>query len=120
MGVVLASLATMLAAGASIAADGAGADLHEVSWFHSTPGEVSKFVLFVAPEQGAVELARRIDVGKPTGKAGDKQFFSALVEIGVDEFVAVGAVGKNGIQSALSAWGQPQPSKPGQPLVVDP
>ena len=119
LGFALAGLATVLAAGASLAADEVDADLQEVSWFYATPGDVSRFVLFVAPEPEAVALARQIDVGKPTS-GGDSQFFSAVVQMDVGEFIAVSAIGKNGIQSALSKWGQPQPSKPGQPLVVDP
>jgi len=119
LGFALASLVTVLAAGASLAADKADADLQEVSWFHSSPGDVSRFVLFISPQQGAVALARQIDVGKPTSGGGG-QFFSAVVQMEVGEFIAVSAIGKNGIQSALSAWGRPQPSKPGQPLVVDP
>ena len=119
LGFALAGLATVLAADASLAADEVDADLQEVSWFYATPGEVSRFVLFIAPQQGDTASARQIDVGKPTS-GGDSQFFSAVVQMDVDEFIAVSAIGKNGIQSALSKWGQPQPSKPGQPLVVDP
>ena len=107
LGVALMSLATVLGAGGSLAADEVDADLQEVSWFHSTPGDVKSFVLFIAPQQGAVALARQIDVGKPTS-GGDGQFFSAVVQMDVSEFIAVSAIGKNGIQSALSAWGRPQ------------
>jgi hypothetical protein len=119
LGLAFASLVTVLAAGASLAADEADAPLQEVTWFHSTPGDVRSFVLVVAPQEGAVASARQIDVGKPISGAGG-QFFSAVVAMDAGEFIAVSAVGKNGIQSALSDWGQPQPSKPGQPLVVDP
>ncbi|MEZ4290346.1 MAG: hypothetical protein R3E53_07335 [Myxococcota bacterium] len=37
-----------------------------------------------------------------------------------DEFVAIRAVGRNGMVGALSAWGGVTPTRPGQPRVVAP
>ncbi len=39
--------------------------------------------------------------------------------IGLGAFIAVSALGKNGLMSPLSAWGQVQPTQPGQPTVLE-
>ncbi len=99
----------------------AGGDLHEVSWGHANANSVERFVVFVSPERGALELARQIDVGKPAGqKLGTMRLYSAIIEVATEEFVAVAAIGRNGMQSAVSAWGKIQPSQPGQPFLVEP
>jgi hypothetical protein len=115
-------LATVLPARISYSADGDAADqMHEVTWLHESPNEVRSFVLFVSPVSGSTTGARQIDVGKPGGSgSGSAQFFSAIVPISSDDFVAVAAIGQNGLLSAVSAWSRPQPSQPGQPLVVQP
>jgi hypothetical protein len=95
--------------------------VHEVNWSYPSPGSVSRFVLFVSPVSGALDQSRQIEVGKPGGKKiNNIQLFSALVPMDEDEFIAIGAVGHNGVMGPLSAWGQPQPSRPGQPLIVSP
>lgn len=115
------ALATLLPAKTSHAADDAGATVHEITWLHASPAEVQSFLIFVSPVVGALAGARQIDVGKPGGSDSESpQVFSALVPVGFDEFVAVAAIGQDGLRSALSEWGQPQPSQPGQPLVVEP
>jgi hypothetical protein len=115
-------LATLLPARISYSADGdAAKQMHEITWLHESPNDVGSFVLFVSPVSGSMAEARQIDVGKPGGSgSGSAQFFSALVPIASDEFVAVAAIGRNGLLSSLSAWSRPQPSQPGQPLVVQP
>ena len=96
-------------------------DLHEIVWGHQTPDGVRSFILYVSPQEGALEQARRIEVGKPTGEnIGYMQLYSALVSMASDEFVAVAAIGRNGLPSPLSAWSQAKPSQPGQPVVVEP
>jgi hypothetical protein len=116
LGVALAGLATVLAAGASLAADEVDADLQEVTWFHSTPGDVRSFELFVAPQQEDVALAPPIPVGKQPSKK-DSQSFSAFVDMDEGEYIAVRAIGKNGIQSALSNLLQRPPGPPGPPYL---
>jgi hypothetical protein len=112
-------LATVLPARISYSADGDTADqIHEVIWLHESPNEVTSFVLFVSPVFGSTDGARQINVPNPGG-SGSAQSFSALVPIASDDFVAVAALGQNGLLSSLSAW-SPQPSQPGQPLVVQP
>lgn len=123
MGVIAISvLAAVLPARISYSADGDAADqMHEVTWLHESPNEVRSFVLFVSAESGSTVGARQINVGKPGGSgSGTAQFFSAIVPISSEDFVAVAAVGQNGLLSAVSAWSRPQPSQPGQPLVVQP
>jgi hypothetical protein len=119
---VIALLATLMTAGLSHAVEPApGEKVHEVTWLHEAPVEVDGFIIFVSPISGSASDARQVDVGKPGGsKSSSVQLFSALVSVGLDEYVAVAAVGRNGTQSILSDWGQPQPSQPGQPLVVEP
>ena len=112
-------LSTLLAAGISNSAD--GNTPHEVTWVHDSPSEVNSFVIFVSAVEGSTAAARQINVGKPGGSgACSAQFYSAFVPIGADDYVAVAAVGRNGLLSDLSDWSQPQPSQPGQPLVVQP
>lgn len=123
MGVLAISvLATVLPARISYSADGDASDpIHEVTWIHESPNEVRSFVLFVSPVSGSTAEARQIDVPKPGGSgSGAPQSFSALVPIASDDFVAVAAIGQNGLLSGLSEWMRPQPSQPGQPLVVQP
>jgi len=106
-----AILAMILPANPSYSAD--EDQVHEVTWAH--------FVIFISPVAGSVDEARQVDVGKPGGSgSGSAQFFSALVSVGVGDFVAVAAVGRNGLLSDLSGWSPAQPSQPGQPLVVEP
>lgn len=113
--VAVISLAFLAAAPAS------AEDLQEVSWFHPNPDQVRGFILFVSSQDGSRESARQIDVGKPAGETTENgQFFSAMVEMTVEEYVAVSAIGRNGLESGLSAWARPEPSRPGQPLVVEP
>jgi hypothetical protein len=115
-------LATVLPARISYSADGDAADpMHEVTWVHESPNEVKSFVLFVSPVSGSMADARQINVGKPGGSgSGAPKTFSAWEAISSDDYVAVAAIGRNGLLSALSNWQRPQPSQPGQPLVVQP
>jgi hypothetical protein len=123
MGVLaITVLATVLPARISYSADGDAVDpMNEVTWFHTSPNDVRSFVLFVSPVSGSMAEARQIDVGKPGGSdSGSAKFFSALVPIAIGDFVAVAAIGQNGLLSDVSDWSTPQPSQPGQPLVVQP
>jgi hypothetical protein len=113
-------LATVLPARISNSADGDTADqIHEVTWLHESPNEVTSFVLFVSPVFGSTDGARQINVPKPGG-SGSPQSFSAIVSIASADYVAVAALGQNGLLSAVSEWKLPQPSQPGQPLIVQP
>ena len=117
--IATAILAMILPANPSYSAD--EDQVHEVTWAHSSPSDVRSFVIFVSPVAGSVDEARQVNVGKPGGSgSGSAQFFSALVSVGVGDFVAVAAVGRNGLLSDLSGWSPAQPSQPGQPLVVEP
>jgi hypothetical protein len=112
-------LSTLLCAGISYSAD--GNTTHQVTWLHESPSEVTSFVIFVSAVEGSPASARQINVGKPGGSgSGSAQFYSALVPISASEYVAVAAIGRNGLLSSLSVWSRPQPSQPGQPLVVQP
>lgn len=117
--VCLAATAPLDASGST---DGASIEtLHENTWVHATPAAVISFVLFISPTPDSAATARKIDVGKPGGSDLDSaQFFSALIPLAGEEFVAVAAVGQTGLLSVLSEWSQPQPTRPGQPLVVEP
>jgi hypothetical protein len=117
--IATAVLATILPATISHAAD--EGPVHEITWVHASPGEVRSFVVFVSPVDGSVAEARQINVGKPGGtRSGSVQVYSALVPVGVGEFVAVAALGRNDLLSGLSEWSPAQPSRPGQPLIVEP
>jgi hypothetical protein len=120
--VAVTILAMILPAKASLSADDDVVDeTHEVTWLHESPAEVTSFVIFVSPVAGSTSSARQINVGKPGGSgSGTAQFFSALVPIDANDFVAVAAIGRNGLLSDLSVWSRPQPSQPGQPLLVQP
>lgn len=100
----------------------AGEDrLHEITWAHQQPAQVSRFVVFVSSERGDTAGARQVEVGKPAGtSSGTYQFYSAIVPVGSDEFVAVGAIGQNGVLGGISAWSAVPPTRPGQPLVIEP
>ncbi len=119
---VLAFLAALAPAHASQAVEPAADQaLHEITWIHESPSDVQRFVIFLSHNSGSVAEARQIDVGKPGGSnSNTAQFFSALVLVGLDEYVAIAAIGRNGLQSVLSEWRQPQPTQPGQPLVIEP
>ena len=98
-----------------------GETVHEITWVHEAPAEVEGFVVYLSPVPDSVAEARQIAVGKPGGSnSNTAQFFSALVPVGLEEYVAVAAIGRNGLQSIVSEWRQPQPTQPGQPLVVEP
>ncbi len=104
---VVVVLAIGLPAASAVSQDNAAEEMHEVSWLHSSPTQVRGFILYVSPVSGSLADARQIDVGKPSGTTSSgPQIFSAMVSIGADEFVAVAAIGQNGLQGALSAWQQ--------------
>ncbi|MEM9177286.1 MAG: hypothetical protein AAGC67_18895 [Myxococcota bacterium] len=94
--------------------------LHQINWAHSEPETVSYFIVLVSDVEGRVEGAREINVGRPTGQAaGSFTIFSAVVAFEPDEFLAVRAVGHDGLLSAASDWGSMPPTRPGQPLLAD-
>lgn len=95
--------------------------LHEITWLHSSPSLVQGFVIFVSPVDGSIESARRLEVGKPrVNRVGTSEMYSTIVDIHPTEYLAIGAVGYNGALSGLSSWRSAPPSRPGQPLVVEP
>jgi hypothetical protein len=94
---------------------------HEVTWAHPSPAQVSRFIVFLSPVRGDMRSARQVEVGKPAGSSnGTMQFYSAIVPVDLEEFVAIGAVDNAGVLSATSNWSAVPPSRPGQPLVVEP
>ncbi len=96
-------------------------ELHEVTWAHPSPAQVSRFVVFVSTVRGDTSSARQVEVGKPAGSSsGSLQFYSAIVPVDHEEFVAIGAVDNAGVLAAMSNWSAVPPSRPGQPLVVEP
>ena len=106
-----------------LAASAAGAEpsSHEIIWAHPDGNAVKRFVVFVSSVKGDADRARRVDVGKPEGHlSGTVEFFSALVTLDSDEFVAIAAVGYDGRMGALSGWSGVRPSRPGQPIVITP
>ncbi len=114
---IATTLFLILAVGNSARAD---ENLHEIVWGHRAPDSIQAFVLYVGPQAGDVSRARRIDVGKPNGESiGFLQLYSAIVSMAPEEFVAVAAIGLNGLTSPLSAWTQAKPGQPGQPIVIE-
>lgn len=90
---------------------------HQIFWGHAAPQTVSHFVVLVADQEGDVNGARQIQVGKPQGTpSGNYTVFSALVDFEPDEFLAVMAVGLDGQASIPSDWSGMPPTRPGQPL----
>jgi hypothetical protein len=116
------TLATALGQAAlSAPARAAGEVPYEIAWAHSNPGLIERFVVFVSPVSGAVGSARQLEVGKPVSrKIGAMEFYSTIISIEPDEYVAVAALGYSGVLSGLSAWSSVPPSRPGQPLIVTP
>lgn len=102
-------------------ASAAGETMHEIIWAHPDPLAVKRFVVFVSAVKGDQAGARRVDVGKPVSQpSGTVQVFSAIVPIASTEFVAVAAVGYDGRTGALSSWSGVPPTRPGQPIVIEP
>jgi len=95
--------------------------MHQITWAHPTPGAVSRFVVLIGPTEGDVGAARQVDLGLPQAQAaGSLSVFSAMVSLADDEFLAVAAVGHNGRMSIPSDWSGTPPTRPGQPLLVEP
>ncbi len=95
--------------------------LHEVTWGHPSPAQVSRFVVFVSRTRGQTSGARQVEVGKPASFAsGTLQLYSAIVPVDHEEFVAIGAIDGAGNLGAISSWSAVPPSRPGQPLLVEP
>lgn len=117
-GTLLALAGFFLVFGASTAS--AQAVAHEITWAHTAPADVARFVVYVSRVEGDLSQARQIDVGKPTGQptGGALTSFSAVVLADADDFVAVGAMSANGVASPPSQWAALPPSKPGQPLLL--
>jgi hypothetical protein len=96
-------------------------ELHELTWAHPNPVQVSRFIVFVSPVRGESASARQVEVGKPDStSSGSFHFFSAIVPLDHEEFVAIGAVDNAGVLRSMSDWSAVPPSRPGQPLVVEP
>lgn len=94
---------------------------HEIIWAHPDGNAVKRFVVLVSPVKGDAGGARRIDVGKPQGqRSGTVEYYSALVTLESDEYVAIAAVGLDGRMGPLSSWSSARPSRPGQPIVITP
>ena len=97
-----------------------GERLHQINWTHNAPASVRNFVILISPVEGSVAAARQIDVGVPEAQPlGFTNLYSATVAFAPDEYLAVAAVGRNGLMSAPSVWSGMPPSRPGQPLPVD-
>lgn len=94
--------------------------LFQINWAHNAPAEVRNFVILISPVEGSVEQARQVDVGLPEAQpVGSTNIYAATVSFAPDEYLAVAAVGRNGLMSVPSEWSGMPPSRPGQPLPVD-
>lgn len=94
---------------------------HEIIWAHANPAVVARFVVYVSGARGDVSGARQVDLGKPAGEpSGSVQIFSAIVPMRASDFIALAAVGWDGRMSTLSSWSAVPPSRPGQPIVIQP
>ena len=110
---IAAALGVMLLAAPAFAQQ----RLHQVTWAHTEPQTVSHFVVLVSPNEGGAEGAREVNVGKPQPQvSGDYYLYSAMVAFEPDEYLAVMAVGFDGLTSVPSDWGSMPPTRPGQPL----
>ena len=99
----------------------AQARMHQITWAHATPGAVQRFVVLISPTEGDIASARQIDLGMPQAEsAGSLSVFSAMVSLTDNEFLSVAAVGHNGQMSIPSDWTLSPPTRPGQPLLVEP
>ena len=94
--------------------------LHQITWAHPQPETVDHFVVLVSQTEGQTEGVREVNVGRPEGTpAGQFTLFSAMIAFQPNEFLAVRAVGRNGLESAPSDWGSMPPTRPGQPRLAD-
>ncbi len=105
----------------SLAAPAAAQErLHQITWAHPQPETVDHFVVLVSQTEGQMEGVREVNVGRPEGTpAGQFTLFSAMIAFQPNEFLAVRAVGRNGLESAPSDWGSMPPTRPGQPRLAD-
>lgn len=93
---------------------------HQVTWGHSAPATVARFIVYISRTEGDVEGARQVDIGKPSGQsAGSVTYYSAVVSFEEDEYLAVVAEGRDGQRSAPSTWFAMPPTRPGQPNLAD-
>ena len=107
--------------GVSPNAASAEEQLTEITWGHSTPERVSRFIVMVSPTGVTTPETRWIEVGKPAGSSSDSmEFYTALIPVSSDEYISIGAIGTNGLMSSLTPWSPVPPSRPGQPLVIEP
>ncbi len=119
--VALAAVSCYALFGLSPSAASAEEQLTEITWAHPAPQRVSGFVVMISPTGSTSSDTRWVEVGKPTGRSsGTMSFYTAIIPISSDEYVAIGAVGINGLMSAMSPWSAVPPSRPGQPLVIEP
>ncbi|MCP4907611.1 MAG: hypothetical protein GY910_21790 [bacterium] len=94
--------------------------LHQIDWTHQGGG-VSRFIVLISPLEGSLAEARQVDVGLPDGVLiGSTNLYSAMVSFAADEHLSVAAVGLNGTMSVPSEWKGMPPTRPGQPLLVEP
>ena len=113
---LLVTSLVVLAAGPGFAQE----RLHQITWAHQDPATVSHFIVLVSPTESVTEATREVNVGRPQGTlAGHFTLFSAMVEFEPTEYLAVRAVGHDGLASAPSSWGAMPPSRPGQPLLAE-
>lgn len=119
--IVLVAVSCFALVGLSPNAASAQEQLTEITWAHPAPQRVSRFVVMISPTGNASSETRRVEVGKPAGESsGPMSFYTALIPISNDDYVAIAAVGIDGLMSSMSSWSAVQPSRPGQPLVIEP
>ncbi len=94
---------------------------NEITWVQTDAERVARFVVLIGASPDTTEGARVIDVGRPAGQliGGNRTLFRAVVSMEPEEFVAVAAVGYEGLASSPSGWLTPVPSQPGQPRLAD-
>ena len=114
---VLLVLAVAFAAGGAWAQE----SVHQITWAHTAPETVSRFVILIASEDGDVAGARQVDVGIPApDRIGETSIYSATISFTPQDRLAIAAVGLDGQMSIPSDWAGMPPTRPGRPMLVNP
>jgi hypothetical protein len=100
----------------------AEASPNEIAWVQTDADQVARFVVVIGPTTDPSGSSRMVDVGRPKGEpiGGNRTLFRAVVSMAPQEYVAVAAVGHEGLASDLSGWMTTVPTQPGQPRLATP
>ena len=120
------ALAALAAGLAAIACSAAAAEPYvtELEWIHPDPESVEEFRVWLAWSEDEKLAPTVVPVGKP--QHGDRFVWGVQVDEQNPTFVAVVAVGRDGLESAPSEWrridwrpGHGPLDVPGRPYLVD-